>query len=114
MKSQANSKEVHTKHSSREDSRKSSAAMVNNLIKKINRSIPLTIPTKSVLLNSQRSKPKVDPIKMPNQSQQISSHHSRYPSPLFRKLSINSTNGVVVSGRANHQNYESKEVVVKK
>lgn len=44
----------------------------------------MTIPTKSVLLNSHRgSKPKVEPIKMPIQSQQLSAQHSRY---FFTKL----------------------------
>lgn len=82
MKNHANSKEIHSKNSSREEPRKSSAAIVNNFFKKINRSIPMTIPTKSLLLNSQRgSKPKVDPLKIPVQSQQLSAQHSRYPLP---------------------------------
>jgi len=79
MKGHPNSKEIHAKHSSREESRKSSATIVNNFFKKMNRSIPVTIPTKSLLLNSHRgSRPKVDPIKMPIQSQQLSAQHSRY------------------------------------
>ena len=82
MKNHANSKEINGKNSSRDEPRKSSATIVNNFFKKINRSIPMTIPTKSLLLNSQRaSKPKVDPLKIPGQSQQLSAHHSRYFSP---------------------------------
>ena len=78
MKNFSNSKEKANKPSSKDEPRKSSAAIVNNFFKKINRSIPMTIPTKSVFLNSQRgSKPKVDPIKMPIQSQQLSAQHSR-------------------------------------
>lgn len=62
----------------------------------------MTIPTKSLLLNSHRgSKPKVDPIKMPVQSQQLSAQHSRYHSVYVRKMSVNSNTGVV-SGR-HHQ-----------
>ena len=42
----------------------------------------MTIPTKNFVLNSQRgSKPKVDPIRIPQQSQQsqqLSANHSRY------------------------------------
>ncbi len=79
MKNHSNSKEIPVKNSSRDEPRKSSAAIVNNFFKKINRSIPMTIPTKSLLLNSQRgSKPKVDPIRMPIQSQQLTAQHSRY------------------------------------
>ena len=77
----------------------------------------MTIPTKSLLLNSQRgSKPKVDPIKMPIQSQQLSAQHSRYVSPLFRKMSINSTNGVVMSGRTSNKDHhhDTKEHHTKK
>ena len=106
MKGHANSKEIHTKNSSREEPRKSSAAIVNNFFKKINRSIPMTIPTKSLLLNSQRgSKPKVDPIKMPQQSQQLSAQHSRYFLLENRKMSINSTTGMVMSGRNTHKEH---------
>lgn len=79
MKSHANSKEIHSKQSSKEEPRKSSATIVNNFFKKINRSIPMAIPTKPLLLNSQRgSRPKVDPLRMPGQSQQLSAQHSRY------------------------------------
>jgi hypothetical protein len=52
--------------------------MPNNFFKKINNSIAITIPTKNFVLNSQRgSKPKVDPIRIPQQSQQLSATHSR-------------------------------------
>lgn len=78
MKSQTYSRDLQTKHSSREESRRMSSNVGGNLLKKINRSMPIAVPTKSVLLNSHRSKPKVDPIKIIHQSQQISSHHSRY------------------------------------
>lgn len=117
MKSQTNSKEIHSKHSSREEPRKSSAAIVNNFFKKINRSIPMTIPTKSLLLNSQRgSRPKVDPIKMPAQSQQLTAQHSRYIVCDFRKMSVNSNAGTVASGRhhKHEDGRESKEVTARR
>lgn len=39
----------------------------------------MSIPTKSVILNSHRgSKPKVDPIKVPAQSHTVTANHSRY------------------------------------
>lgn len=82
MKSHSNSREIGSKASSREEPRKSSAAIVNNFFKKINRSIPMTVPTKSLLLNSHRgSKPKQDILKAPTHSQQLSAHHSRYFAP---------------------------------
>ena len=76
MKSQTSGRDASGKHSSREDHRKPSAQMVNNLIKKITHSIPLGVPTKSLMLHSHRgSRPKVDSIKVPPQP---STHHSRY------------------------------------
>ena len=76
MKSQTSGREAAVRHSSREDHRKPSSQMVNNLIKKITNSIPMGVPTKSLMLHSHRgSKPKVDSIKIPAQQ---SAHHSRY------------------------------------
>ena len=77
------------KGSSREEPRKSSAAIVNSLIKKISQSIPMSIPTKSLILNSHRgSKPKPEPPRTnphpaPTNSHAAhshtpSAHHSRY------------------------------------
>ena len=52
--------------------------MPNNFFKKINNSIGMTIQTKNVILNSQRgSRPKIDSIRIPQQSQQLTAHHSR-------------------------------------
>lgn len=79
MKNQNSTKETRSKNSSREDSRKSSVVLANNFLKKIAQSIPLAMPSKSIFLNSHRgSRPKVDPIKIPIQSQNISSNHTRY------------------------------------
>ena len=78
MKSHGNSKDLQARQSSREEPRKSTATTVN-FFKKLTKAIPMAVPTKSVLLNSHRgSKPKIDPIKIPQQSQQLSQNHSRY------------------------------------
>jgi len=79
MKRDANSKELQTKNSSREESRKSSVGVVNTFMKKFNRTNPFNLNSKVMVINSQRGlKSDAKVVKMPIQSQHVTAVHSRY------------------------------------
>lgn len=80
MKRETHSKELQTKNSSREESRKSSIGVVNNFIKKFNRTNPFNLNNnKPMVINSQRApKSDVKAVKIPIQSNHATAVHSRY------------------------------------